>query len=102
MKLPTVKSLLTLDLVPHLERTPIALRSKDPLSLGLEFVVPVLNIKPYTSKMQSFYNDAFDKEIDEYLASLDPLDEETMLAYEAAADIEIEAAWLKELERRHG
>ena len=52
--------------------------------------------------MQDFYNDAFEKEIDEYLASLDPLDEETMVAYEAAADIEIEAAWLKELERRHG
>ena len=93
MKLPTVKSLLTLDLVPHLERTPIALRSKVLLSrLGSKFVVPVLNIKPYTSKMQSFYNDAFEKEIDEYLASLDPLDEEAEAKYIAYCEEALDRA----------
>lgn len=92
MKLPTVKSLLTLDLVPHLERTPIALRSKDPLSLGLVIVGPVLTIKPYTSKMQSFYNDAFEKEIDDYLASLDPLDEEAEAKYIAYCEEALDRA----------
>jgi len=92
LKLPTVKSLLTLDLVPHLERTPIALRSKDPLSLGLVIVGPVLTIKPYTSKMQSFYNDAFEKEIDDYLASLDPLDEEAEAKYIAYCEKALDRA----------
>jgi hypothetical protein len=36
--------------------------------------------------MQSFYNDAFEKEIDEYLASLDPLDEEAEKEYVAECE----------------
>ena len=60
--------------------------------------------------MASFYNGAFEKEFDDYLDALEELAdegliaraEEAMAAWEAAADIEIETAWLKELERRHG
>jgi hypothetical protein len=53
--------------------------------------------------MQSLYNDAFEKEIDEYLASLDPLDEQAEAKYiaycEQAFDKAMEAAFGVEIKR---
>lgn len=42
--------------------------------------------------MQSLYNDAFEKEIDEYLASLDPLDEEAEAKYIASCEAALDRA----------
>lgn len=60
--------------------------------------------------MANFDISAFDEEFDDYLNELEDLADEgfiarceaALVAYEAAVDIEIETAWLKELERRHG